>query len=129
MWFDIYENELQDAIKEFNEGTKYVNFYLYTNSGVFQAFSSDLAGDLIFVQFALLLIVMYSVIFMGGCSPIHCRVALAIFGVFCIILSYLTGFGICFMYGYEVTNIHNFIPFLLLGVGVDDMFVLCNAVD
>ena len=54
---------------------------------------------------------------------------LAISGLLCIILSYLTGFSICFMYGYEVTNIHNFIPFLLLGIGVDDMFVLCNAVD
>ena len=28
-----------------------------------------------------------------------------------------------------MTSIHNLIPFLLLGVGVDDMFVLCNAID
>ena len=35
MWFDIYEDKLQDAIKAFNEGTKHANYYLYTNSGVF----------------------------------------------------------------------------------------------
>ena len=129
MWFDIYEDKIQDAVQEFNKNAKFGEYYMMSNSGIFQAFSSDLAGDLVFVLFSFALIFVYSVSFLGSCSPVHCRLTLALWGIFCIIMSYLTGFGICFMYEYEVTNIHNFIPFLLLGVGVDDMFVLCNAVD
>ena len=76
-----------------------------------------------------MLIFAYSMIFLGACSPVHCRMTLAFVGIMCIFLSYLAGFGICFINDMEVTNIHNLIPFLLLGIGVDDMFVLCNALD
>ena len=78
---------------------------------------------------AILLIFAYSMIFVGACSPVHCRMTLAFVGILCILLSYIAGFGICFINDMEVTNIHNLIPFLLLGIGVDDMFVLCNALD
>jgi len=37
-WFDIYEKDLQDAVKNFSENSEHMDFYLMTNSGVFQAF-------------------------------------------------------------------------------------------
>ena len=128
-WYDTYENNLLEAVKEFSANSKHVDFLLMTNSGVFQAFISDLGGDLVFIQISIVLIVSYSMLFLGSCSPIHCRLTLALVGIVCIFLSYLAGFGLCFINDLEVTNIHNLIPFLLLGIGVDDMFVLCNAVD
>jgi predicted RND superfamily exporter protein len=36
---------------------------------------------------------------------------------------------IAFALGHKFSNIHSLLPFLLLGIGVDDMFVVCNAVD
>lgn len=34
-----------------------------------------------------------------------------------------------FLLGGEVSGIQNLLPFLLIGIGVDDMFVIANAVD
>lgn len=50
-------------------------------------------------------------------------------GLVCVGLSYASGFGVCFLLGGETAGVHNLMPFLLIGIGVDDMFVICNAVD
>mmetsp|Transcript_37046 Transcript_37046/g.48687 ORF Transcript_37046/g.48687 Transcript_37046/m.48687 type:complete len:150 (+) Transcript_37046:187-636(+) len=39
------------------------------------------------------------------------------------------GFGFCYIIGLKKSEIHDTLPILLLGIGVDDMFVLCNAMD
>jgi hypothetical protein len=31
--------------------------------------------------------------------------------------------------GYKTSGVHNLLPFLLLGIGVDDMFVIASAAD
>ena len=33
-----------------------------------------------------------------------------------------------FAIGGEVSGVHNLMPFLLIGIGVDDMFVIANAI-
>lgn len=33
------------------------------------------------------------------------------------------------MFDYKTAGIHELIPFLLVGIGVDDIFVICNALD
>ena len=71
----------------------------------------------------------YTIIFLGSCSPVHCRSSTAVFGLACVIMSYLSGFGISFLLGGEVSELHSLMPYLLIGIGVDDMFVIANAVD
>ena len=50
-------------------------------------------------------------------------------GLICIFMSYFSGFGVMFAFGGEVAGVHNLMPFLLIGIGVDDMFVIANAID
>ena len=59
----------------------------------------------------------------------HCRVVMALTGLVCMAIAYITGFAICFSLDMKVAGIHDLIPFLLIGIGVDDIFVMCNAVD
>ena len=66
---------------------------------------------------------------MGGCSPIHFRSAAAGITLLCVGLSFGASNGLCFMLGGKVAGIHNLLPFLLIGVGVDDMFVISSAID
>ena len=42
-------------------------------------------------------------------------------------MALVTSYGICSILGFFLTPLHNFIPFLLLGLGVDDMFVIVQA--
>jgi len=46
-----------------------------------------------------------------------------------VLLSYTSSFGLLSICGMKVTGIHNLLPFLLIGIGADDMFVVVNAVD
>ena len=41
----------------------------------------------------------------------------------------ITSYGLCSYFGFVVSPLHNFIPFLLLGLGVDDMFVIVQTLD
>lgn len=76
-----------------------------------------------------MLIFVYCSIFLGTCSPTHCRVLVALAGVGCVLLSVGAGFGICYLSDWKSTEMSNVIPVLMLGIGVDDMFVICNAID
>ena len=72
---------------------------------------------------------VYLIITLGSFSPIHCRVSLALVGVIIIVLSVLAGQDICITLGYEKTKVHAVLIILMLGIGVDDMFIILNALD
>ena len=78
---------------------------------------------------AILAVGVYTIFALGNCSPMHCRCIVALVGLLSIILAYTCGFGFMFICGAQTDDVHTLIPFLLVGIGVDDMFVMCNAVD
>ena len=57
------------------------------------------------------------------------RILSAIVGLTCVGLSICAGYGIAFYMGYKFSDMHAVIPFLILGLGVDDMFVIVNSID
>ena len=86
-------------------------------------------GDVIYAFVAIGLIALYCSVFLGSCSPIHCRLSLALVGIFCVILSCTTGEALSYVLGWKVSDFNSVLPVLMLGIGVDDMFVICNAID
>lgn len=79
--------------------------------------------------YAMVLIIMYCITFLGACSPLYCRLFISIVGMVCIGLSIFGGLFIGTMLGYVPNETNNALPILMLGIGVDDMFVICNALD
>ena len=90
---------------------------------------NDFNADLILVQIAILTVAIYTCINLGGLSPIHCRCCPSIVGLVCVGVCYLAGFSIAFLFDFKQSGIHNLLAFLLIGIGVDDMFVITNAID
>ena len=67
---------------------------------------------------------------LGKYNAIEQRVVLSLMGMLVIVLSLGASFGFCFYCGIFFTmDMHSVIPFLLLGIGVDDMYVIVQAVD
>ena len=54
---------------------------------------------------------------------------MAFAGFVCIFLAIATGFTISSWLGFLRNESHESLPILMLGIGVDDMFVICNALD
>ena len=61
-------------------------------------------GDMKYAAIAVLLIITYCGLFLGSCSPVHCRLGLALVGVLCVIISSQCGEAICYMTGWLATD-------------------------
>lgn len=75
------------------------------------------------------LIILYVIFMLGRCNLIQQRIYLSLLGVSIVGLAILASYGFCFYMGFFFGPVHPILPFLLLGIGVDDMFVICDSLD
>ena len=62
-------------------------------------------------------------------SLVMSHFVLSLFGVLCITLGIGAGFGFTFLIGQSFASFVGVLPFLVIGVGIDDMFIILNKVD
>ncbi|GLH15770.1 NPC intracellular cholesterol transporter 1 homolog 1b [Gryllus bimaculatus] len=75
------------------------------------------------------LIILYVIIMLGRCNMVEQRILLSLLGVSVIGQSILASYGLCFYMGFFWGPLHPVLPFLLLGVGVDNIYVLVQCLD
>ena len=114
---------------EWSVTTKAANFSMLTSQGYMDSWSRDVNKDLSWLPLAISAASLYVILFLGFCSPIHCRCKLAIAGIISVVLSFFSGFGLLYYIGKETSTFHLWLPFISMFVGVEHMFNLCNAVD
>ena len=87
--------------------------------------------DITKLQIAFILILGYATLMLskGGEGCVGSRVFVSGMGVVSIGLAIASSYGLCSYFGLFYSPLMNVLPFLLLGIGVDDMFVLVNAYD
>jgi len=83
-----------------------VILHLYTIQGFFEAIVEDINYDFSLVGSAILLVVIYTFLFLGAFSPVHCRTGVACVGIFSILLAYGAGFGFMYLVGAMSTGVH-----------------------
>ena len=83
------------------------------------------------LQAQLMAILAYAALMLSkwdeGC--VGSRVSVTFAGIIAIGLAVASSYGLCSMIGLFYSPLMNVLPFLLLGMGVDDMFVIVNAYD
>ena len=102
---------------------------MFTTQGYVDSWSTDVNKDLLSLPLAMGAASLYCFLFLGYFSPIHCRCRLATAGIIAIVLSIFSGFGVLFYIGLERSTFHFWLPFISMFVGIEHMFVLCDAVD
>ena len=125
---DAFEQVLLDAFNTPVDGVD-LSFVVARSFG--DEFGNAINGDLGLLQTAFVLILSYAALMLSkwdeGC--LGSRVAVTFSGIVAILLATGSAYGICSMFGLFYSPLMNVLPFLLLGVGVDDMFVVINAYD
>ena len=116
-------------LNEFNEESKFVSAFSYNEDSFLREIANSVKGDVYLALYAVIVVVTYCSLFLGSFSPIHCRLTMAIVGVCCVFVSNLAGEGISYILGWKSSEFTEVLPILILGIGVDDMFVVCNAID
>ena len=47
----------------------------------------------------------------------------------CVGLGATSGYAVAFFFDMQTSDFHNILPFMVIGIGVDDMFVIVSCVD
>ena len=90
-------------------------------------FGEVITGDVGLMGGATVMISLYMLFNFGAFDAVKNRVALTSAAVFEISLAVAAGFGVCAAAGLKYGPMHSVAPFLVLGLGCDDCFVLVNA--
>ena len=85
--------------------------------------------DISLVIDGILFSIAYMLLIIGPFSPIHCRLTIALAGLLSIGVAILAGSGLAYSLGWKEDLMHPLLPLLMLGIGIDDLFVICNAID
>ena len=76
-----------------------------------------------------LIVFVYVTLMLGRLNCVQQRSMLALAGLASIGMTVGFTYGICSAVGLFYGPMHNIIPFLLLGIGIDDMFVIMQCCD
>ena len=50
-------------------------------------------------------------------------------GLTCVLLATTSGYAIAIYAGFKFSRYHPVLPFMIMGIGVDDMYVIVNTID
>ena len=76
-----------------------------------------------------MIVFVYATLMLGKFNCVHQRSGLAVAGFMGVIMGIVVSYGICSAFGVFFGPMHSVLPFLLLGIGLDDMFVIAQSWD
>jgi len=74
-----------------------------------------------------LLMFTYTILVLGKMNSLEVRLYLSIAGITGVFMGLAIAMGLSSMLGYAYTPMHGMLPFLCLGIGIDDMFVIVQC--
>mmetsp|Transcript_8078 Transcript_8078/g.29371 ORF Transcript_8078/g.29371 Transcript_8078/m.29371 type:complete len:963 (-) Transcript_8078:272-3160(-) len=108
------------------------NFKVYgqTTRSFSDVFGAAIGGDVGLINGAFLLMIVYLILNLGGlCHKVNSRALLAFGCTLSIVAAGVSGYGLAMYLGFDYTPAHSILPFVIIGIGVDDSFVIMNAFD
>ena len=124
-----YQKELKDAlILKFHEYVKNENLELMVNFGMKHEIIHLLFDDIILLMIGCILVVLHLIVSFSKCNSVEQRVGLAICGLISCGLSVISMYGLCTFFGIPFNVLTNLVMIMLVGIGVDDMFVILQTI-
>uniref|UniRef100_A0A336MF82 CSON014056 protein n=1 Tax=Culicoides sonorensis TaxID=179676 RepID=A0A336MF82_CULSO len=102
------------------------NFKLFYSAG---RSYGDISNETMFedldkLAFGIILMFIYMQLVLSRFSWTEIRIQLSSLGLLCVGMGFISGCGICALLGVSYGPVHTSLPFLLMGLGVDDIFVM-----
>lgn len=119
-----FEKNYEDYVNDFNDSSQYILIYPYMSTAISREASASFDHDLQLIAFGIVMIVCYSFYVLGELNTYRSHILVSFFGVLSVVFAYLEAIALGSYFGIEGSGVVNVVPFLLLGIGVDDMYVL-----
>ena len=126
-----YENEVLRVLKDFRDKMdKDDNGYsLHMNLGL--SYSTEASGPIKYDTrrqiFGYVLMFTYTMLSLGKINMVENKFYLAIAGILSVFFGVTVGIGLTMAMGFPYTPISGILPFICLGIGIDDMFVIVRC--
>ncbi|XP_044257240.1 protein patched homolog 1-like isoform X1 [Tribolium madens] len=123
----------EDALEWESEFLKTIQNFKYENNLTFFYTASRSFGDIsnatMFQDIGILCIgifimVIYVQFVISKFNWLEARVTLGCIGLLTVGMAFIVGCGLCSLIGVSYGPVHTSLPFLLMGLGIDDMFVI-----
>ncbi|CBN79517.1 conserved unknown protein [Ectocarpus siliculosus] len=127
-WNEAFQDKLEASTDDFAD--VFEVFYL-TSRSFDDALEESVSGE-IFLYFATYVImVLFVTVSLGRCcaGPVERRSWLGVGGIMLVVAAGLAAYGLNSGFGVPFTSLSQILPFILIGIGVDDMFVIVAAYD
>ena len=123
-----FEEEFIDVVNKFEFGSK---LFGYPNAGRSYADISgdDASNDVMMLMAGFLVVGVYVLVMLGKFNSVQQRAFLSLVGIASVVMGLYSAYGVCAVLGFQETSMISIIPFLLLGIGIDDMFVIVQSFD
>jgi hypothetical protein len=111
-------------------GTAELQVYYYANRSIDDELTASVVGDIgLMIITYILMFSITCMVFAKRRSLVGTRTALSGCGIGVVIISMVAGYGVCSGLGVIFLSLHQILPFILVGIGVDDMFIIVAAFD
>ncbi|XP_071143132.1 patched domain-containing protein 3-like isoform X1 [Mytilus edulis] len=122
---EAWEQQLIDLGQKEHSGIS--TTYVFAIRSFSDEAGGAIRGDIAFLSAGYVIVIVYITIMLGKFNCLEQRFGLAIAGVVVVGMSIGICFSLASLCGFEYGPLHSVLPFLLLGIGVDDMFVIVGA--
>jgi len=102
--------------------------YRFAERSFSDEFGGAIGGDVVLMNIGFLIIIGYLYTNLGKVGDrLSSRLALSMMSVLAVGMSIAASMGLSQLFNWPYTPVHTVLPFVLLGLGVDDSFVIMNS--
>jgi predicted RND superfamily exporter protein len=124
---DEWEQGFLDTVKDHDFADPNLGTAMFSTRSFSDEIGGSIRGDIKLVSIGYLIIIIYLMVNLGDCNCLDGKIAVSACGILTVGFSIVFSFGFSSLCGYPYTPVHSVLPFVLLGIGVDDCFVSFNS--
>lgn len=120
----LWEREFLNILHKYSKNSSELGFYFESGRSFGDVSGDTMIQDMDKLFLGIFLMFVYIQIILSRCNWLELRFTLGGVGLMCIGLAYAAAVSWCSIFGISFGPVHSSLPFLLMGLGIDDMFVM-----
>ena len=122
-----FEGEMIRVATDRNYSGSGVETFVNIHRMFFESLEGQVFKDIGILILGYLVVFAYIFMMLGKCDCVEQKLFLSIGGILGVAMGIIVSYGLCSAFGFFYSAAHTVMPFLLLGIGIDDMFVIVQC--
>ncbi|KDR12704.1 protein patched homolog 3-like [Zootermopsis nevadensis] len=122
-----WEQKFMDMMEDVSKHAQGIEVFYEAGRSFADISAASMFQDINKLIVGIILMFIYVQINVSKFNMVECRLILGSVGLLCILMAFVVACGFCSLLGISYGPVHTALPFLLLGIGVDDLFVIVTC--